>query len=479
MSPPTQTPSKSGIRVLVVGAGFAGLTAAIECQRKGHDVTLLEKFPELKILGDIISFGPNSSRIFGRWPGVAEQLDALSQRADGLEIKDWRGETLLKQTWTAEQQDFGIRFDGHRGEFHEVVYRHALEAGVNVRLGARVEDYFEGEDEAGVVLEGGERITADVVLAAEGVRSPGRKIVLGYDDKPKPSGYAVYRVWFDAAELAQDPDLRFFTDNGDKHVAWLGPDVHFIAASVKNGKDFSWVCTHKDEQDIEESWSFEAPLSDARKVLEGWDPVVQKILDKTPSPLIDWKLVYRDPLPTWISARRRIALIGDAAHPFLPTSIQGASQAMEDGATLAVCLSRAHAAAAGKKGGGVQEAVAVFEAIRYERVRSAQKTGEQTRDIWHKADFSAAKNDPQSLRLRREAWLLNFDAETYAEAHYEATARALRANPAGGIFADTEPGRKLHVPEGREGYIEYNEAESAGVDALAKTSVKTVEALNG
>ncbi|KAI0479707.1 putative monooxygenase [Xylaria cf. heliscus] len=476
MNQSPQAHPKSGIRVLVVGAGFAGLTAAIECHRKGHTVTLLEKFPELKLLGDIISFGPNSSRIFQRWPGVAGQMDALSQRADGLVIKNWLGETLLKQTWTTEQNEFGIRFDGHRGEFHEVVYKHALAIGVNVRLGARVEDYFENDDEAGVVLESGERITADVVLAAEGVRSRGRKIVLGYDDKPKASGYAVYRTWFDADEIAKDPDLKFFTDNGDKHVAWLGPDVHFIAASVKNGKDFSWVCTHKDEQDIEESWSFEAPLSDARKVLEGWDPVVQKILDKTPSPLIDWKLVYRDPLPTWISARRRIALIGDSAHPFLPTSIQGASQAMEDGATMAVCLSRAQAAAAAAGAGkdGVQEAVATFEAIRYERVRSAQKTGEQTRDIWHKADFSAAKKDPQSLRLRREAWLLNFDAETYAETHYEETARVLRGNPDGGIFGDTEPGRKLHVPEGKEGYLEYNE-EPVNV----ASSVKTVEVLNG
>lgn len=175
--------------------------------------------------------------------------------------------------------------------------------------------------------------------------------------------------------------------------------------------------------------------------------------------------MYRDPLPTWISARRRIALIGDAAHPFLPTSIQGASQAMEDGATLAVCLSRAQTAAAaattkenGKGNGkGVQEAVATFEAIRYERVRSAQKTGEQTRDIWHKADFAAAKKDPQSLRLRREAWLLNFDAEMYAEENYERTAEVLRGNTDGGVFGDTEPGRKLHVPEGKEGYLEYNE----------------------
>ncbi|KAI1748079.1 putative monooxygenase [Xylaria castorea] len=479
MNQSSQNRPTSGIRVLVVGAGFAGLAAAIECHRKGHSVTLLEKFPELKLLGDIISFGPNSTRIFQRWPGVAEQMDALSQRADGLVIKNWHGETLLKQMWTAEQDEFGIRFDGHRGEFHEVVYKHALDIGVDVRLGARVEDYFENDDEAGVFLESGERLTANIVLAAEGVRSRGRKIVLGYDDKPKASGYAVYRSWFDADEVAKDPDLQFFTNDGDKHVAWLGPDVHFIAASVKGGKDFSWVCTHKDEQDIEESWSFEAPLSDARKVLEGWDPVIQKILDKTPSPLIDWKLVYRDPLPTWISAGRRIALVGDSAHPFLPTSIQGASQALEDGATMAVCLSRAQAVAAAAAAGnddddGVQEAVATFEAIRYERVRSAQKTGEQTRDIWHKADFGAAKKDPQSLRLRREAWLLNFDAETYAEARYEETARVLRANPDGGIFGDTECGRKLHVPEGKEGYLEYNET-----PVNVAGSVETVEVLNG
>ncbi|KAI0152828.1 putative monooxygenase [Xylariaceae sp. FL1272] len=450
----SKAPSSSGLHVIVVGAGFAGLTAAIECHRKGHSVILLEKFPELKLLGDIISFAPNSSRIFDRWPGVADKLELVSHRADGLTLNNWLGEFILKQTWSKEEDNFGTRYDGHRGEIHEIVYNHALEIGVDVRLGARVEDYFESDEEAGVILESGEKITANVVFAGEGVRSKGRKIVLGYEDKPKASGYAVYRTWFDADEIAKDPDLQFLTNYGDKHVAWLGPDVHFIAASVKNGKDFSWVCTHKDDEDIEESWSLEAPLSDARKVLEGWDPIVQKILDYTPSPLIDWKLVYRDPLPTWISTKRRIALIGDSAHPFLPTSIQGASQSMEDGATLGVCLSRAQATATA--GDGVPEAIATFEAIRYQRVRSAQKTGEQTRDIWHKADFSEAKKNPQTMRLRREAWLLDFDAEMYAEEHYEVTAKTLRENPDGGIFGSTECARALHAPEGREGYLEYN-----------------------
>ena len=191
-------------------------------------------------------------------------------------------------------------------------------------------------------------------------------------------------------------------------------------------KDLYRVSTNKsiqDDADIEESWQFETPKSDAYKVLEGWDPVVQKILDATPDPLIDWKLVYRDPLPTWISPKRRIALIGDAAHPFLPTSIQGASQAMEDGATIAVCLEKS-----GKD--HVQDGVAVFEALRYDRVKEAQKTGESTRDMWHKVDWDAVKKNPESLGLKRYSWLLGHDAETYAEDNYSATLESLK--PLGG-----------------------------------------------
>lgn len=136
------------------------------------------------------------------------------------------------------------RDKGHRGEIHEIVYRHALDIGVDIRLGHKIENYFESEHEAGVIANG-EKFVGDVVLAADGVRSKGRTIVLGYDDKPKSSGYAIYRTWFDSAKLAEDPDTAWLVNDGDKHCAWLGPDIHFIAASVKDGKDFSWVCTHK------------------------------------------------------------------------------------------------------------------------------------------------------------------------------------------------------------------------------------------
>src|SRR6187402_1222105 len=142
-----ERPPPSGIRVIIVGAGFAGLTAAIECHRKGHSVLLLESFPELKILGDIISFAPNSGRIFQRWPGVDAQLDPIIHKSDGLLLKTCSGETLIKQTWSSEEKSYGKAYNGHRGEIHEIVYHHALDLGIDIRLGHKVEDYFETDGE--------------------------------------------------------------------------------------------------------------------------------------------------------------------------------------------------------------------------------------------------------------------------------------------------------------------------------------------
>lgn len=168
-------------------------------------------------------------------------------------------------------------------------------------------------------------------------------------------------------------------NNGDKHIGWMGPDTHFLAVSIKGGKDFCWVCTHKDDADIKESWQTPGKTEDALEVVKGWEECVQEIIKATPADrLVDWKLVYRDPLPTWVSPLARTVLIGDAAHPFLPTSIQGASQAMEDGANIAVCLEKA-----GK--GNVQEAVKTHMKIRYDRVLKTQQTGVATRNQWHKA----------------------------------------------------------------------------------------------
>lgn len=110
---------------------------------------------------------------------------------------------------------------------------------------------------------------------------------------------------------------------------------------------------------MEESWSHPGSLEDMLKIVDGWDPVIQAAMKVIPpSKLIDWKLLWRDPIRQWISKTGRIALVGDAAHPHLPTSGQGAAQAMEDGVTIGALMDRL-----GKD--GLPDAFRAFEKIRY------------------------------------------------------------------------------------------------------------------
>ncbi len=46
-----QPPNSSGITVIIIGLGYAGAVAAIECHRKGHKVILFEQAEEIKALG--------------------------------------------------------------------------------------------------------------------------------------------------------------------------------------------------------------------------------------------------------------------------------------------------------------------------------------------------------------------------------------------------------------------------------------------
>jgi len=414
----------SGISVLVVGAGFAGLSAAIEADRKGHDVTLLEKvdsIDEITRIGDIISFDPNGSKAFERWPGVIPQMEAIARQTTWLDFYHHEGRFVTRQSFAGEK-DWGRRINGHRGELHAIIWRHLVSRGVKVRLSTRVEDYFESDGDlesgvrphAGVVIAGtGERLTADLVIAAEGVRSRGRKIVLGFDENPKSSGYAVYRAWFPSDEVAKNPLLKHLVENGDSHLGFIGPDIHFLCSSLKNGSEINWVFTHIDDGNIEESWQFPGKPDEALKYLEGWCPLVHELVKSTPEGrLIDHKLVYRDPLPTFISPKARIALIGDSAHPFLPTSIQGASQSIEDGVVLASCLELS-----GRE--DIPRALRAFEKLRYARVHRAQAMGPKTRERWHKADWNQVWKNPEMIHLVREPWLLNFDAEKDAYDRYE------------------------------------------------------------
>jgi len=121
--------------------------------------------------------------------------------------------------------------------------------------------------------------------------------------------------------------------------------------------------------------------------------------------------VYREPLPTWITRSGRICLLGDAAHPFLPTSIQGCSQAIEDGCVLATCLALSHADTNILAQEKVPTGLRTYQLLRYEWVKAAQIEGEKLRNTWHTVDWNKVRRNPESIKLPRADWLLLHDCE--------------------------------------------------------------------
>ncbi|KAL2837824.1 FAD/NAD(P)-binding domain-containing protein [Aspergillus pseudodeflectus] len=423
----TAPPGSSGITVIVVGLGIGGLSAVIECQRKGHHVIGIEQQSSLKPIGDSIGLASNAATVVKKWGdgSVDAALAPLLNLPDTMDICDSAGKLLVRSRMAGYGEGHG--YPCHRGELAMVLYEHArtLEC-VEFRLGHRILDYWEDNTRAGVIMDG-ERLAADCVIAADGVHSQARRFVSGDDGRPHSSGYAMYRAWFDAEAVATDPETRWVVDNtetAERDNTWvfIGEDIHLMLGTAKAGKEVFWMCTHKDVYDIGESWSFPGKVEDALKIIENW-PIAQTlrpVLIKTPANrLIDFKLLWRDPLDTWISKSGRIMVIGDAAHPYLPTSGQGAGQAIEDAATVAITLELS-----GRR--DVKAGLKVAEKLRYQRACKIQQMGIETRDSWHKADWDQLEQNAAIIEMPRPHWIFGHDCQEYAYAEFEKAMHSVR-----------------------------------------------------
>ncbi|KAF4620124.1 hypothetical protein G7Y89_g14698 [Cudoniella acicularis] len=165
--------------------------------------------------------------------------------------------------------------------------------------------------------------------------------------------------------------------------------------TLRDGDEVNWIITHKDVEDIKESWFQPGDMNAVRELVQDCDPRMKAVMEKTKE-CLDWKICYRDPIPTWVSNSHKIALLGDSRHPHLPTSAQGASQATESAAVLALCLKLA-----GKD--NVPLATRVYEKLRFARVRLSQLNSEELRDRWHNALKDLDRNieiNPEDVKIK-------------------------------------------------------------------------------
>ena len=150
-------------------------------------------------------------------------------------------------------------------------------------------------------------------------------------------------------------------------------------------------------------------VADLAAEFAGWDPRVGELIGAA-GHVGRWSVRDHAPLRRWVNGR--IALLGDAAHPMLPFYAQGAGQAIEDAAALAVCLTTGP--------WDPSAALARYELVRMPRATQVQEASRGRIPHHHlpdgpeqlARDAQFAGEDP----LSHNAWIYAYDAEHAAAA---------------------------------------------------------------
>nr|XP_036582071.1 FAD binding domain protein [Colletotrichum truncatum]KAF6790628.1 FAD binding domain protein [Colletotrichum truncatum] len=403
---------ETGIDVLICGGGLAGLSFAIEAYRKGHNVRILEKRPDLDDFGDIIAIQSSALYSPKEWPGFLETLEDSMYPSESEMFKS--DGTLVGVNKLGDPNNRSIALN--RGSLHQALHDYVTQLGIQVEFSANIVEYFETEDYGGVILDDGRKLTADVVAAADGVGSKSWGLVLGHKSTPISSGFALYRVTFPVEEALKNPVVAKMYEGFERRIMiFLGKDVHMVTGKGK--KDICWILTHKSDSTASEDWVRpDIPVEKALSFMGGWDEFTHELVKSTPGGVCThWKLMWRDPQPTYTSPLGRVIQIGDAAHAFLPTSGSGATMAWEDGFSLAACLQ-----VAGKQ--NVPLGVKVHNKLRFERVACAQKLGFKIREVFHSGDLEKTQNSQASATRPLGDWVLKHDPTEYAYENYNTCA---------------------------------------------------------
>lgn len=361
---------------LIVGAGVAGLATALAFQHRGWDVQVVERAVALREIGAGIQLSPNGMKVL-RALGLE---DAILQRGflpEALEMRMGRSgfpifclpiKSAAQYRWRAPYVHI------HRADLIDVLSQ-ALEerAPGCVRLGTTVEGL--DRDGKGLILQGGERLNANVVIAADGLRSTLRSAAFG----PQPARFTGMTAWRATVPVAA---LRSDAPPPTACV-WAGPGRHVVSYYVARGQVVNFVgVVEKDIPDPEamESWrgvhGTGAQIAEALDDFAGWDPTIIRMIQASQG-LSQWALFDRPPSTQWVSGK--MALVGDAAHPMLPTFAQGASQGLEDAWTVATLVDG---------NDSVEDGLNRYASLRQPRTRAIQQRAmRNAHDFHHQPGF--------------------------------------------------------------------------------------------
>lgn len=388
--------------VIVAGGGIGGLTAALALMQRGHAVKVLEQVEDLKEVGAGVQLSANATRVLISL-GLKETLESVACLAVDKQIRHYRTGQAWKvaEVGASSQARYGAPYWMiHRGDLHSALVRAVRAADPEALvLGTKCSEFSQTDTEVTVRSADGRTFTADVLIGADGIHSFVKQKLLG-DFKAEFTGRAAWRGLVPSDRLPAH--LRELVSTN-----WIGPGANVVTYPVRGGELINFVGAVLHPEWFEESWTATGSKEELNAVFADWHPDIRLLASSIEQPM-KWAYRGREPLQQWTSGR--ITLLGDAAHPTLPTLAQGACMAIEDGVVLARCLSEFDP----------NEALQVYEQTRIGRtskiVRSSNENATRFQDNVL-ADPEGAERyiktnwEPETVAARYH-WLYEFDALT-------------------------------------------------------------------
>jgi 2-polyprenyl-6-methoxyphenol hydroxylase-like FAD-dependent oxidoreductase len=309
------------------------------------DVQVFEAVEQMKEVGAGITVWSNAVRSLQKL-GLTDALQAIGMPAKYRIIYTWRGELLSR-----------IQVDqlaGGLGAAIQVVHRAQLQAALmqaygeaNIELGARCVGCTQDQGMVRAQLADGREVEGDVLVAADGVRSPMRAQLFG----DKPLRYAGYATWRGVAAI-EDEHITL----GVSSETW-GRGSRIGLLPLNNGRMY-WFTGKNMPAGERKDDTAEQKKQFLRELFRGWHKPVEAVIEATdPETIIRADVYEMEPLQHW--SKGRVTLLGDAAHAMTPNMGQGACQAIEDAVVLGSCL---------KEEDDVPTALRLYEARRIKRV---------------------------------------------------------------------------------------------------------------
>jgi 2-polyprenyl-6-methoxyphenol hydroxylase-like FAD-dependent oxidoreductase len=335
------------VRVVIIGGGIGGLAAAVALRRVGIETLVIERVSSIREVGAGLSLWSNAVNVL-RELGLEASVMASAAVVERNLVRTPAGRPIAENEFGAIIRSAGAPcICIHRAVLQKILLD-ALPP-TSVRTGARCT----GFEDSTAILEGGERIPADVLIGADGISSVVRERLHGAE-APQHAGYTCWRGICPDNGVLPDRSALLVVGKGSQFGLWpcgAGQLYWFLTKNAPRGT------TQR--------------KAEAVAVCRDWAARVVEIVEGTPEDaIVQNDILDRPPLRWW--GRGGVTLLGDAAHASTPNLGQGACQSLEDAVVLAHCLSGTR---------GIEAALREYERLRIARTSAIVRDSWQTGNV--------------------------------------------------------------------------------------------------